>query len=284
MKLLKLIAISFLITLFWGVCFIDVEADKISSLLGFLLTGLILLFTDLHRLEKKKKIILLILPLLYVLLTNFMFNDIEKIIYNPPNAVFLLFTIGLFRPDPKKDVILQLSFCILAVGYSYTFLPKFQGSQNRPAAQLSLAQNQSVNLSALLFYNAKDEIISADSDKTKLILTWNRTCVPCKRAIKDLKDYFRENPAMDFYLVNTPFEENDFDENEIRSLVGNSDNIFILNDKDRRLEEYLNLYSAPTFLLLDGKNRLLFSKTGYRSSQKWALIEQINLSLNSDRN
>lgn len=282
MKFLKLITISFLITLFWGICFIDIEADKISSLLGFLLTGLILIFSELHRLERKKKLILLVLPLLYVLLTNFMFNDIEKIIYNPLNAVFLLFAIGLFRPNPKKDIILQLSFIILAVGYSYTFLPKFQGSQNRPATQLSLAHDQSVNPSALLFYDNEDKAVSADFDKTKLILTWNRTCVPCKKAIKDLNGYFSENPDMNFYLINTPFKENDFDEEEIRSLAGNSDNVFILNDKDRRLEKYLNLYSAPTFLLLDENNRLLFSKIGYRSSQKEALIEQINLSLNSD--
>lgn len=125
------------------------------------------------------------------------------------------------------------------------------------------------------FYNEAGEEVKIQSGKNKFILTWNKTCVPCKKAVKDLKDNFKEYPKMDFYFINIPFKENDFNVSDISSITGRNDNIYILNDRDKNLVNGLKIHTIPTFLIFDKENHLVYDKVGYRSSDKSELIKQI---------
>ena len=93
-----------------------------------------------------------------------------------------------------------------------------------------------------------------------------------------MKDYFIENNEMDYYLINIPFTKDDFQYSEIESIFrGKHDNAHLLNDKDMNFLNKLKLQSVPTFLILDEEGSIIYSKIGYRSSDKKEITNQLNL-------
>lgn len=119
--------------------------------------------------------------------------------------------------------------------------------------------------------------MKVESEKPKFIITWNKTCTPCKKAIEDLKSSFSKNHNFDYYLINIPFKKNDFEISEIESILNkNINNAYILNDKNNHFVNDLKIYSVPTFLVLDQSNNITYYKTGYNSSDKNKLIAQLN--------
>lgn len=89
MKKLKLIFISFLYVLLWGICFLDVEADRFSCMAGLLITFIstVYLKKEAVYLTISDKFVVLSLPILYLVVLVFLrlSEDLNKIIFNPLN-------------------------------------------------------------------------------------------------------------------------------------------------------------------------------------------------------
>lgn len=275
MKIIQLLVISFLLTFLWAICFIDIEADKFSCLIGFALTALFVKLLNQENLSIKNKLILLIFPIAYLFLVDFSVkNDINKIIFNPINISLLFLIIGLIKPLNKKNIVYLLILCIISIGYSYTYFPKFKSKRNITFEETSfLNKNQTVQFEKFVFYNKKNDSIKIESKRNKFIITWNKTCVPCKKAIKDLKINFSKNRNYDYYLINIPFKKGDFGVAEIESILKDSiNNVYILNDDNNHFVNDLKILSVPTFLVLDENNDLVYYKIGYNSSNKKELV------------
>lgn len=97
MKTLRLLLISLLITIVWGICFIDVESDGFSSLIGFGLT----IFTSIYINKQKdlslgNKVLLFTFPVIYIILVSIALKDVGKILFSPLNFLFLMLVLGVF--------------------------------------------------------------------------------------------------------------------------------------------------------------------------------------------
>lgn len=254
MKTLRLLLISLLITIVWGICFIDIESDKFSSLIGFGLTASTSIYINKQKdLSLGNKVLLFTFPVIYIILVSVALKDVGKILFSPLNFLFLMLVLGVFFFKKKFELIFILLFSILTIGYSYTFFPKFKNTKSTTTQFYEeISENLAYDLKEFTFYTITNNPIQLDEKKIKFILTWNKTCTPCKKAIKNLKDYFIENMGINYYLINIPFTKDDFQYSEIESIIhGKHDNIHLLNDKDMNLLNKLKLQSVPTFLILD---------------------------------
>lgn len=206
-------------------------------------------------------------------------NDVDKILFSPLNFSLLILVSGVFFFKKKFELIFILLFSILTLGYSYTFFPKFKNTESTTTQFYEeISENQAYDLKEFTSYTITNNPVQLGGKKIKFILTWNKTCPPCKKAINDLKDYFIENNEMDYYLINIPFTKDDFQYSEIESIFrGKHDNIHLLNDKDMNFLNKLKLQSVPTFLILDEEGSIFYSKIGYRSSDKKEITNQLNL-------
>lgn len=184
---------------------------------------------------------------------------------------------GLFLPIKKKNIIYLLTVCIIIIGYSYTYFPRFNSKGNIKSEESLTLNNQTIQIDKFVFYNSNHKEINIKSEKPKFILTWNKTCVPCKEAIKDLKLSFSENPNFDYYLINIPFRKDDFEVSVIESILKeNINDVSILNDVNNHFANDLKIYSVPIFLMLDMDNNITYYKVGYNTSDKNNLMALLN--------
>lgn len=274
MKLLISLLLSFLITLLWAVCFIDIEADKFSCFLGFILTALFIFKLEKDNLKYQHKLLLLIFPFAYLIVVDFVLNDIEKIIYNPLNFSFLFLFVGLFFPKLIRNTAFQLFFSILIIGYSYTFFQKFKNNKEQITNEIKSSSRKSLLLDNLVFMNENRELVKIDSFNNKFLLTWNKDCAPCKTAMIDLKNHLQGN--FETFLINIPFSNNDFDPNSVKSIIDSNENTYILNDTFNNFTDSLNFKSVPTLIILNHRNEILYLKVGYRQKDKDRIINYLS--------
>lgn len=122
LKFLQLLFISFLYVLLWGICFLDVEADRFSCMAGLLITFVATLYLNKEFAQKSvsAKLILLSLPILYLFVLIFLrlTGDWNKIIFNPLNIALALLVWGLFGNPLKNKGRNALILSIVIIGYS----------------------------------------------------------------------------------------------------------------------------------------------------------------------
>lgn len=280
MKKLKFIFISFLYVLLWGICFLDVEADRFSCMAGLLITFIstVYLKKEAVYLTISDKFVVLSLPILYlvVLVVLRLSEDLNKIIFNPLNLALLLLIWTLFGSPMKNKSRNLLILSIAILGYSYTFFPKFHSKAIEKELTFieSNAPLETIDLSDFNFLNPNGSVHDFNSTQKKAFFTWNEDCAPCKRLIKDLSPSF-DRADIDYYLIYIPFRNSHFDPSDLSNFLPPKNKAIFLNDAAQEIKNKLNIGSTPLVLLLNG-NEIHYSTIGYNSKKKTEILQNLN--------
>ncbi len=209
-------------------------------------------------------------------------------IINPLHIAFFVL-VGVTFLDPKTMPTRLTQFFVVSfiAGYSMTFvndwkrlnlnasnskIPNFE--LNEPFADTKLVTDS--NLSSLQFLNKSlDSIQLNGTGKYTLIETWNERCVPCVRAMKDLKDYYDTlgNTIQQKYVYVAARPGVALDYTKIFSYkhISHQDRILV----NINMQEELGLQGYPNFLLFDPTGKLILKQLGYAPSQKDKFIAKI---------
>ncbi|HAD12772.1 MAG TPA: hypothetical protein DCF33_10080 [Saprospirales bacterium] len=302
---------GFILASIWGVCFLDANmADKATAAMGLAFTFLSVYFLQRqHRfsLSNVDKCIVASIPLffligLYTTLIDFgyfrfktyNFPAIYQTVFylqliNPGLIAFLMLVLGLTWLKDLRNPANVFVFTFISLFYAYLFMPEWtlrwhNGQRINfdteiPASESAktkeaLDLNYGINLSGFSFINPALDTVSLIDGSNKYILleTWAETCMPCRRAMREMPDFYRSvtDKLSVFYVY----------ENRKASVRDNFEQIFsfkeikdtsrIVIDIDQELYQTLNMQGYPYFLLFDGKGNLIHHIRGYGDKDKIA--------------
>lgn len=280
-KTFYILSISFLYIILWGICFLDIEADRFTCIIGLSLTILSITFLEkeLSIINTKQKFLLLTFPIIYLfvfIILNFS-KDLKLIIFNPLNISLILMIISLFfRKQNKYLTIHLLLYSIIIIGYSYTFYPRFR-NENPNSSNTTITEKSLNNfiIKDCYFYNEEgDKINISNSTNTKMIITWNEDCGPCKKAIKDLAPEI-DKLNFDLILVYVPFKNSNYNPKNLDNFRLNS-RIFLFEDRDFEIKKKLNISSVPYIQILKN-SKTHYTTIGYKSSKRNEIIDALSL-------
>ncbi|MFQ5447875.1 MAG: TlpA family protein disulfide reductase, partial [Saprospiraceae bacterium] len=102
-------------------------------------------------------------------------------------------------------------------------------------------------------------------DKYILLETWNETCLPCIKAMKELPDFYKsmQSKMETYYLYENSNERVRKKFDKIFNFKNIKDKTKILIDINEELYKGLNMKGFPYFLLFDSQGNLIYHSRGY---------------------
>lgn len=279
-KAFYILSISFLYIILWGICFLDIEADKFTCIIGLTLTivSIYILEREFSIINTKQKLLLLTFPILYLIVFIILniSKDLTLLIFNPINVGLILMLIALFfRMQNKKLILHLLLYSIIIIGYSYTYYPRFRNESPESTTTKSEKSLNNFKIQDCFFYNSEgDKINISNSTKTKMVITWNEDCAPCKKAIKELAPEI-DKLHFDLILVYVPFKNSIYNPKDLDSFRIDS-KVFLFEDRDFEIQTKLNISSVP-FIQILKNNKTNYTTIGYKSSKKSEILNAIIL-------
>ena len=303
-KILFLI-IGFVLILVWSLCFVSAkQSDEVSSALGLSFTVLAVYFAQREfefKLGFNDKLCLLFFPVVYWLVfyynivtkyfKNFEYSFFYKYFYIhlifPLNVALFLMLLGMSKmKDVTRPVNIFIFFYIILF-YSYFFFSDWHSiqfaslSENFKVEDSTVDRNQStvdveigdkVNLKGFFFINSSlDTVVLGNSSKYILLETWNETCLPCIKAMKELPDFYKsiQGKVEVYYL----YENDDWQTRRrferIFGFKNIEDKSMILIDINQGLYQSLGMKGYPYFLLFNPSGQLVFQKSGYSNKDEF---------------
>jgi len=279
---------SIIYMLLWG--YTTLSAATANTLLaGIMMFGAFTISVLTKKLFLNKKIdicLFMLCPTIYLIISICFFvidkSTLFEIITFP---ILWLFAITFFSLFQKKITFLNSSLMlVLACFYGFFIYPLTGlGLNNNYTQQMLLKDdercqpNYNYNLDEFLFINYKlDTICFAGLDKPLLVETWNETCPPCLRSIKDLEDSFASNPNFDVMYLYQKRGKKWLTNNKVINYkhIKNKSNIYI--DKENNFETYMNLTSMPYYLMYNRNGELMGTHLGYNSDKKEVFLLNID--------
>ena len=264
-------------------CFVSYpESNKITCGIALVLTFISSYFIQKEnhfKLKFVEKLILLLFPSSYYIF--FAINDINYLI-SPLliGLIFLVFNLFVF-----KDLRIfrnNIFFVLITISYTTVFFTRWQyvnsGESERRSIIINEFNNQtqkeekkqeapdtSINISSFSFLNLKLDTVQIKTDKPFVFIeTWNETCYPCKKAIRDLTPILDTMQNIESYFI---YESNKFDKNVFISSTQKEkelSNQNILADYKQEFFQSMRMNAYPVFLIIDiREEKIIFMKTGY---------------------
>ena len=301
---------GFVLISVWSICFVGYkQSDDYTSAMGLSFTFLSIYFLQKEydfKLSLSDKLFVIAFPVLYLIswyfiifntyFTNFKYSLYFKLFYihiiNPLNIALLVLLLGLTKMKDLSKLSNLFIFIYITLFYAYFFHSAWRGFQFasltknfdtekiiEPETQKAKEPdlNYTVNLSDFSFINSDLDTLSSlnSSEKYILLETWNETCFPCIKAMKELPDFYRsiQNKAEVYYLYENSKEHVRRKFEDIFNFKNIEDKSKILIDINQDLYKELNMNGFPYFLLFDSKGNLIFHSRGYMGKE--ALSKQI---------
>jgi len=275
--------ISILLIIFWGFSTLNTNfATPLSTC--FAIIGTFVLVFPIKKIELKyTKFVFMSGPVFNVFLSFILcilYNKISSTLF----PIYWLFFVTLFAFWVKNLSLKNFTFILtVALVYSFYLFPKTGlGKLNDNYQEILLKDdercqpNYNYTLDEFLFLNHQlDTICFANLDKPVLVETWNETCSPCIKSIKEMEDELTNNPNFDvIYLYQTRGKKRlsnkaIFD----YKFIKNKKNIYI--DINGEFGTYMNLYTMPYYLMFNKASELVGTRYGYRSEHKETFSREI---------
>ncbi len=292
-----------ILVLVWGLCFLSIEkASQFTAGLGLSFTFLSGYFFN-EKVKSdpsgKPKYLALLFPALYLtafyirlfksgFFEKFEANFFELYFYihfvNPILIAFATLVLVLFFwRDISRHSNLFLYFSIVLF-YSYFFFPDWRSfnltSMTDDFAGIeNIRKTDEVDLLAAGIDLANYSFIDRGRDTIKilpiqkdflLIETWNETCIPCIKAMKELPPFYESlQQKLEFYYVYESSSErarNSFEKIFNFKHINHSDRILV--DVNQYFYNAIGMKGFPYFLLFNNKGELLAFWRGYPGKEK----------------
>jgi len=308
MKKVSILVFGLVLITIWGFCFLNYEqANAYTAAMGLSFTILSVYFFQKRfnfELNLPDKILLLALPILYSTTLYIQlfpsikgkFELLHLLFYihivNPVNIGLLVLLLGLTKLKELSKPVNIFIFLYLILFYVHFLYPDWRGiqfisitedfdtemSNDAKAQKENISQvNYSENLSKFSFINSTLDTINLPTHSTKYILleTWNETCLPCVKAMKELPDFYKsiQNKVEVYYLYEHQKEHVRRKFEKIFNFKNIEDKSKILIDINEELYKALNMKGYPYFLLFDSQGNLRYHSRGYIGKE--ALSKQV---------
>lgn len=263
----------------WGLGLLAVSIASIfTATVTFIITLSLFQFTPISKDQDSKKFLLLF-PLFY-LVSSLVYLDIRLLWNFPIVWIFILSVLTIM--NNTKTLAPYFTFILISVFYCTLLYPHEHLDSSR---DLSLSTSQktisnNLNINSFKIINALSDTICLElNDKPILIETWNETCKPCLKAIKELS-YHSLGDINHVYLYqsrtkNTMSTDSIFN----FSLIEHKDQIYL--DPENTLYNILNLRAFPSFILVSPEGKIKHVVTGFQNEESPTTIEQLKALLNS---
>jgi thioredoxin-related protein len=128
---------------------------------------------------------------------------------------------------------------------------------------------------------SQDTILIESNGKPFLIETWNETCAPCIASINDMQDTLTANLNFNhvYLYQQRDSKKNRLEANQILNYEKIKSKDKILIDLGNSLFDSLKLKSYPYFLIFNNKGELVKYRSGYMSSKRDEILEDLVVSL-----
>ncbi len=279
------IIISALYIPIWGLTFLSIDTASIYTVFAGMLFSFysIAYLKNISFVKKTKysKIILLIFPALYLILSLVVFKKNIAYILSPILWAFIILLISLKYLD--KISFRNLTFTILFSGlYAYYIYPIFRYPPQELTFDGEEIEKKDLQLSKSLqsysfIKNEKDTIQIISGNKLILVETWNETCLPCLAAMNDLQPLMESlsGSIKHYYLYENGTKNGAYTNSKIFNFPRIVDKSKIISDINSRFLLDSKMTSYPYFLLFDKRGNLIDYFKGYNPKFKDYFVKRL---------
>ena len=250
-------------------------SSRYTAFVVFLFTILMYQFVPIiKKRDRQSQLILMIGPSIYMIVLFLFLKPLEYILLGSITWIFVVTCISLFVEGGffKKTVPLTL----IAAVYSFVIYPMVGMEHVQYSAGREIVEpNKNKNLGDFSFIDHKLDTFNIESDKPILIETWNETCRPCIKSIKEMQDTLSARAEFKYYYLYQSMNGKRLDTDEVFLFkhIKHKENIII--DIQNILFDSLNLSSFPSFLIFGKKGDLVNYRVGYSSKRRDDILSEL---------
>ncbi|MBK8388614.1 MAG: hypothetical protein IPL23_04710 [Saprospiraceae bacterium] len=234
------------------------------------------------------RIVKFIGPTVYLIAFAFTGKIDLNFLLNPVLAGFVVFAISSFINEKIPSVVSQAAMAFFCYLYAFSIYPMWNTVAEDPSEKydfsigvaLEESQDTSINLKDFIFLNANRDTFSLTAnDKFVILESWNESCAPCIKAMKDLPPYYKQiaDAADQFYLYEYDQKKVKVDFDKVFDFKLIEEKHKILVDIESNLYSKYELSGYPYFLIFDKKGKLVFKHLGYGLAYQSALQDSISV-------
>lgn len=277
---IRYILFSLSLVIVWAFLFLDVNRPgNLGVFIGLVYTfyGSIYFKNDETQLLRFLKYLF---PFIY-LITYLIISEegFFKIISPIVIGFILLIVSDLFKKEELKPIhfILPLTYFYI---YVFSIFPTWERTLIMPEERYNfekeVIKKDSFLLNEFQFLNADFDTIKLSTDKDFIIIeSWNETCIPCIKAMKELPDFYDSiSTRFDQYYLYEPNKKTT-DYQKVFDFKHVDDKTKIIADFNKQFYKKLGLESYPYFLIYDKKGNLVYEQLGYNEVKRELLRQAV---------
>jgi hypothetical protein len=258
----------------WGVGLLSAQhANNLTALGVFIFTLLTLWYVPVLKMRDRMSCLrLLIGPTCYILL-GIILQKVDDFLILPILWFYIFLCLFLFLKDSKMKIAL-----VLSVSLFYLIIIHPRTGLVYPRANNDRQRNVPVAEKSLMSFHFLDhnlDTVNISADKPILIETWNETCKPCIKSIREMQDTLATRTDFDHYYLYQSRGEMKMNNQVITTFKHIDDKEKIIIDINNALYNSLNLNAYPYFLIYNSKGEMKGHKVGYLSEKREELLSEI---------
>jgi len=235
---------------------------------------------------KYTKLVFMSGPLFHVILgciVGILYKNMLNPILNPIHWLFIITLFAFWA----KNLNFKNFTAILTISLIYSFYLYPKTGLGKPDnddyyQQMLLKDdeqcqpNYNYTLDEFLFLNHQlDTVCFTNLDKPVLVETWNETCPPCIKSIKEMEEELTSNPNFDvIYLYQTRRKKRLSNKAIFNyKFIKNKKNIY--TDINNEFTTYMNLHVMPYYLMFNQAGELIGTRNGYMSEYKETFSKEL---------
>lgn len=261
------LAFSIILIPIWGLGLLAVSTSNTLTVFSMIFLSFIFQNEILRRSNGAKRWAMMVGPSFYfffLLYINMFVNPQEEFYFNPVIWAYITYLIAfLFYKSSRR--VLYISLSLTTALYSLVIYPIT--TYYYPFFEKSTSTTTSIrlgyNLSEFSFLDTSGQSIRLESQHFILLETWNETCPPCLKSIRNLQDTLGKIIGIENYYLYQQRGKSKLTTDSILnfSLITKKDRILI--DPQNALFDSLSLQAFPYFLLFNPNGELVSSRKGY---------------------
>ena len=279
---------SLLLIPIWGLGLLAIQTSNILTIFFTILLSSILHYRILSRRGNKVLAFSLVGPFLYIafLFTAHLFyQPFEEFYTHPILWAFIIFLIPILLYRAKKRWP-YLSMVVATSLYTFVIYPDstYYNSWGKDESVEKQAIQTELNLKDYLFIKQSKQQQPLPLDKKFILLeTWNETCPPCLKSIRNLQDTISNIKGLKNYYLYQQRGQQKLSVDSILhyGLIKNKNKIIV--DPQNRLYDSLRLNAYPYFLLFSSEGDLIDSYKGYHKSIEQDLLNWLNQQVHTNK-
>lgn len=279
------------LALLWGTCFRGYETSKLTCGIGLVLTYVSTYFIQREfefKLDVRYKLFFLALMAAYS--SIFIKSDGIRVFLFSPQLLGLLFIgFNFFVFIDLRKFYNNIFFVLLTIIYTNEYFMGYHsyywgeldekriiidGLKDKNEERRQEIPDDAIDISTFLFMDLNSDTVTIQTKKPYVFIeTWNETCYPCKKAIKELVPILDTMNNVESYFI---YENKKFDKSVFISStkkIKNLSNQYVLADFNQDFFKSSKMVAYPTFMIIDiQKRKIIYMSVGYGgvdARQKW---------------